>query len=505
MGKKARTRARTPKRNPSRKRRIRTRTRTHLKGGMVQRYPKKPSWEAVRAMIQKGVRLELLSATSVSGFIFRLDIPPDPESNEFFGLNNERTAFTQPVYSIVLKFVFLSEKHSKITIQVQNDKGGITDIIKSTERASNFLLEAMQQQRIYQETLLPQGRPVTLAVVDVSKFDAPNTQTLIDELEKVPSFSGMVRDMLGYLKTNVDENVHLGLISMELANPSFQTLQVGRRVLDAPLYDDACAYALAQVALLFVKLKVVLFDCHEANVLVNTAIETNPYEDKAILIDFGRMFRGGEFFKVFSKDKQGSIKEAFFKMSGNQLPQTMFDIQRINEHNMNEANLLNVLHYLAFLDCAIAVPRTVKRHPAEDAVKIKRPQMIALLRYLHPELTEKDDWLNTPRLSQPVEPAKVQKILSMFREMVGSSQAKEESLLGARGQLYRVPEIIPDQLLVPLLPSPLRTETPQVETPPTVNVTTPLSEKTQAYSREEPSQNKRPKIGPDFEAEANIL
>ena len=499
MPKKARTRGRTPKRKPSRKRRARTR----LKGGMVQTDQSKSSWEAVRAMILKGGRLELISSVSVSGFIFRLDIPEN-ESSEFVGLNKERTAFTQPVYSIVLKFVFLSETRRNITIQVENDKGGKRDIVKSTERASNFRLEAAQQQMIYQETLLPQGHPVTLAVVDVSKFDALNTRILIDELNQVQTSSDIVPVMLDYLKTNVNENVHLGLITMELANPSFGTLKMVRSRLPINVYDDACAYALAQVALLFVKLKVVLFDCHEANVLVNTAVERNPDDDKSILIDFGRMFRLGDFFTVFKKKEQ--IIAEFEKMSRKSFRETMVYIRSIREGNVNENKLLDVLHNLAFLDCAIALPRMVKPNPAEAPVQIKRPQMLVLLRYLHPELEKReDDWLSNPFLLQKVEQARVQKVLSMFRQMVAasSSEEKELSLLQAKGQLYRVPDSIPNQVLTPLpTHSPHSTETPRVKTPPTVIVTTPQPEPTQAYSQEN-SPNKRMKLNEELQGEAS--
>jgi hypothetical protein len=436
---------------------------------MVQTDPSKSSWEAVRAMIKKATRLELISTISVSGFIFRLDIDHDPTLSEFFGLNDERTAFTKPVYSIVLKFVFLADKTRSVMFQFLNEKREPKNVSKMTEKASNFTLEAKHQQMIYQETLLPQGRPVTLAVVDVSKFDALNTRELINELEQVPTSSRMVGFVLHYMKTTVNDHVHLGLISMELANQSFSTLQTVKKELPKPLYDDACAYALAQIALLFVKLKVVLFDCHEANVLVNTEIETSPDQDKSILIDFGRMFLLNNFFRSFHPDKIASVEKDFLQLSGKPFRDSMRSIMDLEVSSINETNLLDVLHNLAFLDCAIAVPRKVRTNAAEAPVEIKRPQMLALLRYLHPELEGREDnWLNNPTLLQKVEPAKVVKILGMFREMVAASEAKESSLLEAKSQLYRVPDTIQDQVLIAPVTSPLRSETPRVKTPPTV-------------------------------------
>jgi hypothetical protein len=471
---------------------------------MVQRHSSKTSWQAVLDMIRKGTSLELISAQSLSGFIFRLDIDPTkPHSNEFVGLNKERDAFTQPVYSIVLKFVFLGETRRNITFEVENNKGEKRDLTKVIEKAGNLRLEADHQQMIYQETLLPQGRPVTLAVVDVSKFDAANARTLIAELENVLPTSEMVPVMLNSLKTNVNENVHLGLISMELANPTFETLRVARRRLRPPVYDDACAYALAQVALLFVKLKVVLFDCHEENVLVNTAIETNPDEDKSTLIDFGKMFNIKDVFRLF-KSKKEEIKAEFLKMTEKNLTETLVYIQSIREQSITVKELLDVLHNLAFLDCAISLPRMVKPSPAEAPVRIKRPQMLALIRYLYPKLEKgEQDWLTNPPLLENMDLERAQHVLSIFRQMVASSPAKEVSLLHAKGQLYHVPESIPNQTVTPTLSSPLPTETPQAKTPPTDVGTTP-QEETQPYSPVKSPPTKRIKIiNEEFEGEAD--
>ena len=515
MGKKRCTKARTTKSKLSRKRRtrIRTRVRTRLKGGMVQTDTSKTSWKAVLDMIRKGTSLELISAQSLSGFIFRLDIDPtEPRSNEFVGLNKERDAFTQPVYSIVLKFVFLGETRRNITFQVENEKGEKRDLTKVIEKAGNLRLEADHQQMIYQETILPQGRPVTLAVVDVSKFDAANARTLIAELENVLPTSEMVPVMLNSLKTNVNENVHLGLISMELANPTFETLRVARRRLRPPVYDDACAYALAQVALLFVKLKVVLFDCHEENVLVNTAIETNPDEDKSTLIDFGKMFNIKDVFRLFESKKEQIIAE-FEQMSKKyqrftgrltgSCKETLLYIRSIRERFINENALLDVLHNLAFLDCAISLPRMVKPSPAEAPVRIKRPQMLALIRYLYPKLEKgEQDWLTNPPLLENMDLERAQHVLSIFRQMVESSPAKEVSLLHAKGQLYHVPDSIPNQTVTPILSSPLPTETPQSKTPPTDVGTTP-QEETQPYSPVKTPPIKRIKIDREFEDEAD--
>ena len=454
-------------------------------------------------MIKKATRLELISTISVSGFIFRLDIDHDPTLSEFFGLNDERTAFTKPVYSIVLKFVFLADETRSVMFQFLNEMGEPKNVSKMTEKASNFTLEAKHQQMIYQETLLPQGRPVTLAVVDVSKFDALNTRALINELEQVPTSSGMVGLVLHYMKTTVNDQVHLGLISMELANPAFSTLQTVKKQLSKPLYDDACAYALAQIALLFVKLKVVLFDCHEANVLVNTEVKTSPDQDKSILIDFGRMFVLNNFFLSFDEKKIASVETDFLQLSGKPFRESMVSIKDLEVSSINETNLLDVLHNLAFLDCAISVPRKVRTNP----VVIKRPQMLALVRYLHPELEGREDnWLNNPTLLKEVERAKVVKILGMFREMVAAaSKAKESSLLEAKSQLYRVPDTIQNQVLIAPVTSPLRSETPRVKTPPTVILTTPppTDEKTVPYSEEKSSPKKRKiNINDDFQAEA---
>jgi hypothetical protein len=252
-----------------------------------------------------------------------------------------------------------------------------------------------------------------------------------------------------------------------------------------------------------VKLKVVLFDCHEANVLVNTEVKTSPDQDKSILIDFGRMFVLNNFFLSFDEKKIASVETDFLQLSGKPFRESMRSIMGLEVSSMNEMNLLDVLHNLAFLDCAISVPRKVRTNP----VVIKRPQMLALVRYLHPELEGREDnWLNNPTLLKEVERAKVVKILGMFREMVAAaSKAKESSLLEAKSQLYRVPDTIQNQVLIAPVTSPLRSETPRVKTPPTVILTTPppTDEKTVPYSEEKSSPKKRKiNINDDFQAEA---
>lgn len=267
---------------------------TKITGGVEQKNPSITSFHAVLDMIRtEGATLTILSYSSLKGFIFRLDIPPTPENTQFFTLNSDKTAFTKPVVSLILKIEILSENVEKLEPLVIER----VSYTKETDKATNFYNEAKTQQDIYINTVWPNGLPITLSVADYSYFDIDHSYTLLDELYKIAS-NNISQFVLVYLKKELTSNIgmanygqtvyprNLGMVAMELANTGFIELH---KIEISNAYKLNCLYALAENIVLFVKLKKINYDCHLGNVMANP-IDTNPDTlDRAHLIDFGRV------------------------------------------------------------------------------------------------------------------------------------------------------------------------------------------------------------------------
>ena len=266
---------------------------TKISGGVEQKNPSISSFQAVLDMIRaEGATLTNISYSSLKGFVFRLDIP-NPENTQFFTLNSDKTAFTKPVVSLILKIEILSEKVEKLE---PLDIGRFR-YTKETDNATDFYNEAKTQQDIYRNTVWPNGLPITLSVADFSYFDIDHSYTLLDELYKIAS-NDISQFVLDYLKKELISNIgmanygltvyprKLGMVTMELANTGFNELH---KIEISKAYKLNCLYALAENIVLFVKLKKINYDCHLGNVMANP-IDTNPDTlDRAHLIDFGRV------------------------------------------------------------------------------------------------------------------------------------------------------------------------------------------------------------------------
>ena len=249
-------------------------------GGLKQKDTSISSWQSVYKMIcVPGAILSKISYSSLNGFIFKLDIPENPEYSEFFGLNDTKTALTKPIYSLVFKFIIISDTDIEELPKIKGKS-------KITELQKNVLDEAFIQQEIYKTTLSPNGNPITISVVDFSYFNTDATKILINKLKECDNKENPdVVLMLDYILDNVKDNRKLGLITMELANSDFLELyDVYNDNYDA--YRVDIKYAIAQLLILFIKMKIINYDCHHSNVLASTLPES---KEKSILIDFGRV------------------------------------------------------------------------------------------------------------------------------------------------------------------------------------------------------------------------
>jgi len=312
-------------------------TRRKLNGGLKIKTKGLTSWQAIVRMLNvPHARLTKIAYSSLKGFIFRLDVPPMPENSEFYGLNKACTDYTNPVYSLIFKFAIFGEDATDIELPpliIPGDKDDNGVLLKrkgrakETEDPESFKKEAKLQQAIYRKTVPPNGKPICLAVVDFSTFDQPSSVMLLRKLLTLAAADDVAARMLNYLISNVTPGRRLGLLTMELANPDFRELNF----VPEPAKDLDSLYALAQLIILFVKLHILNYDCHDKNVLASRAPPEDA-GDRAVLIDFGRTlnFNEEDPFPVLSaaeysdpveraqymQDDRTNVQELYGKFSG---------------------------------------------------------------------------------------------------------------------------------------------------------------------------------------------
>ena len=156
-----------------------------MNGGLKQKNTGITSWQAVYNMINvPGALLNVITCSSLKGFIFKLTIPSNPEYSEFLGINSNKKAMNTPVYSLVLKFAIITPNGDDLlpSLDLNGEKHD-----KATESLIDFQREAINQQQIYIDTLSPLGKPITISVVDFSYFNSDACKLLLRKLMTLPS------------------------------------------------------------------------------------------------------------------------------------------------------------------------------------------------------------------------------------------------------------------------------------------------------------------------------
>lgn len=402
----------TKKHNTAKKRN----TRRKIKGGLKQKNPSLTSWQCVYKMISNpGARLSKIAFSSLKGFIFRLDVPPSPENSEFLGLNDSGTDFTKPIYSLIFKFAIIGEDEDLPNLVIPGDKNDKGQPVpygreKETENLTSFKIEADIQQQIYAATVSPTAKPISLAVVDFSTFntidieDEAASDTLLRTL-LTKSDSDAASRMLGYLIKNVTPGRTLGLMTMELANPDFRELGT---IEDHDAYDADCKYGLAQLFVLFAKLKTINYDCHMGNILGSRIPPAagGGTDERSVLIDFGRTLNLTKP-RPFPSNA-GEIMEKYNVFSGSifqidlaevlSYSITDFYISRDTPEAVVIDRMQKVIKFISYLDYAT----NTTYFNMGPAIGLDRPQLITLLDYIYGNGVISRGWIaSTPDRVRP--------------------------------------------------------------------------------------------------------
>ena len=383
-----------------------TKTKKHLIGGIKQKDPKLTSWQAVYKMIcTRRATLTAISYGSVEGFIFKLDIPHEEEHAEFYGLNDNGTAFNNPIYSLIFKFAIIYQTDGD-----KLDRPFTVTINKKTIETSKkmptlqaFMNEAKSQQDIYIATISPVGRPITIGVVDFSYFRADMCKLLFTNLLWISPVNGngIEISMLQYLRNHVYGDRMLGLITMDLVNSDFIKLHEVEHMKknDINIINSDYNYVIAQILILFTKVKIINTDCHTGNILASkNSPSSNPYEIRSILIDFGRILNlfDTKYQNTRYERKIRNIYNSFYT-SGDHYQNDKDHLGQLNSTHLysndkdkqtnnitNNMDIINNMHriikFIAFIDYAAKIIKNPET---------RFPQIIGILKYLYG--TDDDD------------------------------------------------------------------------------------------------------------------
>ena len=401
-----------------------------IKGGLRQKNTSISSFQAVMNMIElPGAELSHIAYKSLSGFIFKLDIPQNPDDSEFFGLNEKSHAFNVPIYSLIIKFAIISDGIDRLPDLFITDNA--KKYRKRKETLEDFKKECDVQQQVYLKTVIPSGNPVCLAVVDFAHFDSASTPIFLEKLLKLAR-TNKARNMLSYLHDNVKNHRQLGMITMELADGYSEI----SNVTDRDELAEKMMYSISQLFISFTKLKIMNHDSHMGNIL------TKPNSAKTFHIDFGRTINFNDGKQKLEDAFPGLGKEIIRKynsISGNDYETELRAIMEIDLTDLyvggrtDEIIVIERMHriikFLAYVDYTV-------NKSYYDMTRMERPQMIEMLKIIYGRGNMSDVW--DPNAAGYKNPIFVldQRSIPIFQEIIKlvEKMSKVDTMLGRQSK-----------------------------------------------------------------------
>lgn len=356
-----------------------------FKGGLKQKNSKITSVEAVMNMLySEGVKVEIVSYQSISGFIFILEIEKKSEYVEFYGLNKNGTQFDDPIYRLIIKFVFL-DIESKYLNNIKNFIDKKKTHAKYSETIDNYKKEAKTQQSIFLETIKPIGKPICPAVVDFSYFNSSSAKTILRRIYNLSAYKTMTYEvtnhMFGILQNN--SNLQLGMITMELADGYKKISEIESKTTNNEIF--ICG--ISQIIILFVKMKIINYDAHMGNILGNETTNSTTLIDFGRIIDF-RYLKNGiaacfpEEYGPSIITKYNSSTKSDFETDFNTLSKIkitdLYSTDRRGEtgNTVANKNIKDLIRFILYIDLSTNKTLYNKSYP----------QMIGLLKNVFGEL-----------------------------------------------------------------------------------------------------------------------
>ena len=255
-----------------------------MKGGLKLLLSKNnDGFEPVYEMIMNDKsNIKLMTASSLSGFIFTLEVPEDV--SRYADVNSDKTGFDKIITNFVIKIVLTSGRIRYMYKNKYKNK-----LIKTYETNDDFYKEAKSQQKIWMKSIENGASEICPSVANLSFLDKQNTQTLFSILANKSNNDKNMIDVLEFLNENNQNG--MGILTMKNYKNS--------KTMGKYLYDKNVSQKDRQHVLNYTMVKVIRlallgyvhYDLHENNVLV-----TDDINNKSVLIDFGRVIRLRDFF-----------------------------------------------------------------------------------------------------------------------------------------------------------------------------------------------------------------
>ena len=246
----------------------------------------------------EGSRLQILSYTSVKGFVYTLHV--NPQNTEYNGLDDNFTRFDKPITSFVLKVVIISPYADtpltpymlpKDNSIIHTSKKDNNLKIKHTESEETFFQECKIQQDIWSESIQGGREPICPSVVNLAFFTNSQAKNILTgvffpKLDSSNTHDSECQRTLKYLfdELELNKNFKLSIMTMPLEKKTF-TLDTIQRKYNSRYINEALVQGIAQIIRLFIERSIIHFDLHSDNVLIY--IHNNVAH--CLLIDFERV------------------------------------------------------------------------------------------------------------------------------------------------------------------------------------------------------------------------
>ena len=310
--------------------------------------------------------LKLLTASSLKGFIFILDVPE--KVSRYYDLNSDKMDFTQKVTSFIIKCAIVTPTNNEVSL------GYYEKTEKMSETPSSFYEEAKIQQFIWRESIIGGRSEICPSVANFSLFkneqSIPLLELCLKKTHKNPQSSKVFDFLLE--KINKNNNFGLGMITMKNYNHSKPLFEYAFS--NNPLPDNELNQILSCVIIKVIRLFLLNYihlDLHSNNVLVTFDKSKNKYD--CVIIDFGRASRldshikkskaynkGQKTYYIYNINETSKILNSHTSYDKNKLVETikklvvmLLTIDKINNnyvYNINEPQMDWMTKHYTFIN-----------------------------------------------------------------------------------------------------------------------------------------------------------
>ena len=310
--------------------------------------------------------LKLLTASSLKGFIFILDVPE--KVSRYYDLNSDKMDFTQKVTSFIIKCAIVTPTNNEVSL------GYYEKTEKMSETPSSFYEEAKLQQFIWRESIIGGRSEICPSVANFSLFkneqSIPLLELCLKKTHKNPQSSKVFDFLLE--KINKNNNFGLGMITMKNYTHSKPLSEYAFS--NNPLPDNELNQILSCVIIKVIRfflLNYIHLDLHSNNILVTFDKSKNKYD--CVIIDFGRASRldshikkskaynkGQKTYYIYNINETSKILNSHTSYDKNKLVETikklvvmLLTIDKINNnyvYNINEPQMDWMTKHYTFIN-----------------------------------------------------------------------------------------------------------------------------------------------------------